>query len=127
MIRILNFLCLAITGLACLGLYHVSEQTRVASVKLHNVRHEIVAERTSMSVLQAEWAKLADPSRIQRLAQRDFGVNGAPAIVLSSLELLPRRGQSAPLGGSDVRDASMTVSASHAGSNIRLAAVQPGN
>jgi cell division protein FtsL len=127
MIRILNFLCLAITGLACLGLYHVSEQTRVASVELHDVRHEIVAERTSMSVLQAEWARLADPSRIQHLAQRDFGVSGAPAVVLSSLELLPRRGEAAPLGGSNVRDASMTVPVSRARSNIRLAAVQPGN
>ncbi len=30
MIRLLNFCCVALTALACLALYHVSEQTRVA-------------------------------------------------------------------------------------------------
>ena len=53
-----------------------------------------------MSVLQAEWARVADPARIQRLAQAELGLTDAPTVELSSLELLPRRGQAAPLGGS---------------------------
>lgn len=127
MIRILNFVCLALSGLACLGLYHVSEQTRVASVRLHDVKHEIVQERNAMSVLQAEWARVADPARIQRLAQRDLGVTDTPTVELSSLELLPRRGEAAPLGNSDVHDASVTIRAKREDPRIRFAAVQTGN
>ena len=37
MIRVLNFCCFAITAFACLALYHVSEQTRVARVQLSSV------------------------------------------------------------------------------------------
>jgi hypothetical protein len=37
MIRVLNFCCFAVTAFACLALYHVSEQTRVARVQLSSV------------------------------------------------------------------------------------------
>lgn len=127
MIRLLNFCCVALTALACLALYHVSEQTRVASADLVHVKREIVKEQSAMSVLQAEWARVADPARIQRLAQRELGLTERPTVELSSLELLPRRGQAVPPGGARVRDASMTAPVKPEDPRLRLASARAGN
>ena len=127
MLRIINFCCFTFTALVCLALYHVSEQTRVATARLAHVNHEIAAEQSTMSVLQAEWARVADPARIQQLAQAQLGLSDTPTVELSSLELLPRRGQAAPLGDARMRDASVTVPAPRQDSRIRLASIRPGN
>lgn len=93
MIRLLNFSCFAVTALACLALYHVSEQTRVARVELHSVQQKIAGEQEAMKVLQADWERVSDPARIQQLAAEKLGVSDAPTKELTSLELLPRRGE----------------------------------
>lgn len=127
MVRIFNFVCVAVAGLACLGLYHVSEQTRIANVELRKVDHQIAHERSAMSVLQAEWARVADPSRIQRLAAQVLGASDKPTVELSSLELLPRRGVAAPLGDAQMRAASVTVPVKHEDPRIRLASLHAGD
>jgi cell division protein FtsL len=126
MVRVMNFFCFALSALACLALYHISEQTRVARVQLSAVEHQIADEKDSMSVLQAEWARAADPSRIQQLAQSHLGLNDAPAVELSSLELLPRRGD-APLADAPVRNASVTAPLKPHDDRIRLASIHIGN
>jgi cell division protein FtsL len=106
MIRVLNFFCVATMGLTILALYHVSEQTRVARVQLGQIEHRIVDERTKMSVLQTEWVRVANPERIQQLAESSLNMNDTATLQLSSLELLPRRGDAnAPLGDAQTRQA----------------------
>ena len=119
MIRVLNFFCVAAMGLTILALYRVSEQTRVTHVQLVRVEHRIAAERTKMSVLQTEWVQVASPERIQRLAESSLGMSDAATVQLSSLELLPRRGD-APLGG--LRDASAPAPASEPSEIVKIAA-----
>ncbi|HEY0281723.1 MAG TPA: hypothetical protein VGC27_03755 [Rhizomicrobium sp.] len=98
MIRVFNFFCVAAMGLTILTLYRVSEQTRVAQVQLSRIEHRIAGERTKMSVLQAEWVRVASPERIQQLAESSLGMSDTATVQLSSLELLPRRGDAgAPL------------------------------
>jgi hypothetical protein len=75
--------------------------------------------------LQAEWGRVADPARIQHLAQARLGLDDAPATELSSLKLLPRRGEEAPLGDGQVRAASVVIPAGDP--RVRLAAVQSGD
>jgi cell division protein FtsL len=104
MVRILNFLCVALMGLSILGLYHVSEEARVARVKLNRVESSIAQERATTSVLQAEWERVAGPARIQSLAQARLGMADNASVQLSALELLPRRGDDAT--ESDVKQAS---------------------
>ena len=58
MIRVATFFCFAVSALACLALYHVSEQTRVARSELSVVSRQIVVERESIHTLQAEWARV---------------------------------------------------------------------
>ncbi len=110
MVRVLNTLCVALMGLSILALYHVSERTRVATVELHDVDHEIAREQAAMSVLETEWAHDADPNRIQTLAMNRLGLASTPSVELSSFDQLPRRGEEAPaLGNTPLHNASAIV------------------
>ncbi|HTW34636.1 MAG TPA: hypothetical protein VMD53_08460 [Rhizomicrobium sp.] len=93
MIRLLNFTCFAVTALACLALYHVSEQTRIARAELRDTERKIAVEQEAMKVLQADWVRVSDPSRIQQLAAEKLGLGDTPTVALASLDLLPRRGE----------------------------------
>lgn len=126
MIRVMNFFCIALAALSCLALYRVSEQTRVAHVQLSHVEHQIAAQKSAMNVLQAEWSRVADPARIQHLAETRLGLTDQPTVELSSLELLPRR-DAAPLGSGEVRGASAVQPVKPQDSRIRLASVRIGN
>jgi hypothetical protein len=110
MVRVLNTLCVALMGLSILGLYHVSERTRVAGVELRQVSGEIAREEANMSVLETEWERVAGPAQIQALAESHLGLTGTPAVQLSSFELLPRRGEDpAPLSNAPIRQANAQV------------------
>ncbi len=111
MIRVLNFFCVALMGLSVLALYHVSERTRVARGELAQVNQNIEAEHGAISLLETEWAKVASPERIATLAASKLGLDNTATVQLSSLDLLPRRGDDAPLTQSPVRRASAEVPA----------------
>ncbi|HVZ92819.1 MAG TPA: hypothetical protein VG843_14300 [Rhizomicrobium sp.] len=112
MIRILNFFCIALMGLSILGLYHVSERARLANIELNSVNRQIADERAAISVLETEWEHVAGPGRVAELAAAKFGLDNTATAQLSSLELLPRRGDEAPLTPSPIRRASATEPAS---------------
>ena len=62
-----------------------------------------------MSVLQAEWERVASPDKIQELAQQQ-GIDDAPTARLASLDVLPRRDQDPNvIDGTTVRNASDIV------------------
>jgi cell division protein FtsL len=103
MIRVLNFFCVALMGLSILGLYHVSERTRVAEMQLAKVDRQIADAKSGIGVLETEWAKVAGPARIQELAQRD-GMSDSSSVELSSFTQLPRRAD-APLNNAPLRNA----------------------
>jgi cell division protein FtsL len=107
MIRVLNFFCVALMGLSILGLYHVSERTRVTQMELTKVTRQIREAHGTIGVLQTEWARVAGPGRVQALALRN-GMQDTTSAQLSSFELLPRRGD-APLNNSPVRNANAEV------------------
>jgi hypothetical protein len=127
MIRILNFLSFALAALCCLALYHLSEQTRVARVRLLAVERQISDDRDAMKVLQADWERVSEPGHIQALAQSRFGLSDTAAIAVASLDLLPRRGDAPPLSGSPVQTASVAASLALADPHIRLVAAHAGN
>jgi cell division protein FtsL len=114
MVRLLNFFFVALAGLACLALYRVSEQTRVAHAQLHKIERQIVVEKNALHVLEADWQSVASPARIQRLAQAKLGIADTTTVQLSAYEELPRRGEDAPLGNTQIQQASMKVPAQRA-------------
>ena len=125
MVRILNFVFVALAGLSCFALNHISEKTRLADLDLVKVHRQIVRESEATKVLQADWQSVADPARIQRLAQARLGLSDTPTLELSSLELLPRRGEADPSNDNPVRAASAVVPA--ANPELHLVAANAGN
>lgn len=99
MLRVLNFFCVALMGLTILALYHVSEQTRMASVELRQTDRQIVVEQGKIAELQAQWEQAANPGRIQQLAESSLGMSDTATVQLSSVTMLPRRGDNDELGG----------------------------
>jgi cell division protein FtsL len=108
--RVLNFFFVGLAALSCLALYRVSENTRVANMELTSINHQIAQEKSTMNVMQAEWQRVANPGRIQKLAQAYLGMNDAPVMELSSFETLPRRGEN-PMDANPVQNASVTMPA----------------
>ena len=108
MVRVLNFFCVALMGVAILGLYHVSEKTRVAHMELAATNRQIAEQRAAIAVLETEWQHAAAPDRVQELAGA-HGMSDSASVQLSSFDQIPRRGADAPLNNSPVRNASVEV------------------
>jgi|SRR5215469_12510076 len=125
MIRVLNFVSFALAALCCLALYHLSEQTRIAHVKLISVERQISEDRDAMKVLQADWERVSEPARIHALAQLRLGLADTAAVSVASLDLLPRRGDG--LSGSPVQTASVAANVALSDPHIHLAAAHAGN
>jgi len=126
-IRVLNFVFFALTSLCCLALYHCSEQTRVARDRLLAVDRQIADDRETMKVLQAEWERVSEPSRIHALAQVHLGLTATATVPVASFDLLPRRGDAPPLPGSSVQAASLAAGVSLSDPHLHLAAAHAGN
>jgi hypothetical protein len=94
MMRTLNFLCIAVMGLACLGLYHIAEEARVSEAELRAAKNAIRRESEALTVLGAEWTRVTQPARIHALAGKHLSYSGKPLVQLSSLTQLPRKGES---------------------------------
>ncbi len=109
MVRVVNFFCVALIGLVVLGLYHVSERTRIASVDLQRTERALSDEKQAINVLETEWARVAGPERVQALAETKLGMANTASVQLSSLELLPHRGEPVPSAASNVRQASAEI------------------
>jgi hypothetical protein len=127
MIRVLNFVSFALAALCCLALYHLSEETRIARIRLQSVERYIAEDRGAMKVLQADWEHVAEPARIHALAQSQLGLSDTAAIAVASLDLLPRRGDAVPPAGSPVQTASMAATVALSDPHIHLAAAHAGN
>lgn len=112
MIRIVNVALIAMTGLACLGLYRIAEEARVADAELRATRAAIQREQDALTVLGAEWAQLTQPGRIQKLAERHLDLSDRPEARLSSLTQLPPK--DAPLASAgEIRNAKAVVPQPH--------------
>jgi hypothetical protein len=109
MIRVINFCCFAVTALVCLALYHVSDETRVTHNRALALRDKIADEQQQIGKLEMVWQQLADPARIQQISASQSGSEDAPAVVLSSLTLLPRKGEASPMDDAQLRSASAVV------------------
>lgn len=110
MVRALNLTCIALMVLAVLGLYHVSEKTRVAHMELNATLRQIAAEKGAIAVMEAEWQHTAAPARVQLLAVAQ-GMKDAASTQVTAFDQLPSRGDEAPLNGARLRNANAVIAA----------------
>ena len=128
MIRTLNFFCIAITGLVCLGLYRLAEEARVASADLRATRAAIETERSTLTVLGAEWARVTQPARIQALAARHLDLTDKPVLQLSSLTQLPLKDAPKVRDSKEIMEAKAVMpKAANKASAVLLARANSGN
>jgi hypothetical protein len=125
MLRVINFFCVALAGFACFAANHVSEQARVAQLKLKDTEQAIVQSGVDMKVLQADWLKVADPARIQKLAQQRLGMSNDPMKEYASLQEVPRLGQPTPGNENGIINASVPVPT--ANPEVHMISVETGN
>ena len=79
-----------------------------------------------MKVLQADWERVSEPSRIHALAQAQLGLLDTAAVAVASLDLLPRR-DAAPVAGLPIQTASVAASLVVSDPHLHLAAAHAGN
>jgi len=123
MVRVMNFFCVALMGLAILALYHVSERTRVARLELNKVNREIARQHADIAVLETEWQHVAAPSRVQALAETRLGMSDSASAQLSSFDLLPHRGEDQPLNNTPLRNANAVLPAPAAPAPVTVSSV----
>lgn len=104
MIRIVSTFCVGLMGFACIANYQVSEQTRIARQELTRTEKQIKAEAKTISVLELEWQRVADPASVQKLAESQLGMQNGSTVQLASVRDLPRRSDA--LNNEEVRSAS---------------------
>jgi hypothetical protein len=91
MIRVLNFILLAMTISICFGLYKITNETRAARADLSKVEGDIAAERDAITILRAEWSYLAQPSRLQELSGRHLELEAVGATQIGTIASIPFR------------------------------------
>ncbi len=113
MIRVLNFFCVALVGLSCLALYHVSEQTRVARMQLSQVNRQIAQDtQHHQRAAKPNGSRSPIPPASSNWRSRNWALTMPRSVQLASFELLPRRGEdTAPLNNSPVRNANAVMPA----------------
>ena len=110
MIRPFTFLCMLLAGGAGLYLYQVKHRTRMLEVDIDHLLQETRTVRDRTGILQAEWAFLNDPARLQGLADANLSLKTvlpAQFVQMSDLDrklpavIVP---EAAPAGADDTTD-----------------------
>lgn len=83
--------------LASLGLYRTSNRVQELDQQLHSINASIEAEKQSLHVLKAEWAYLANPSRIETVTRKHLALRPTVPQQVATLdtlsEVLPTRAE----------------------------------
>lgn len=92
----------ALAGIAVAVLYKTSNEVQEAQQKLAATRRAITAEQEAIRVLDAEWAWLTRPERLEDLATRHLGMGPTLGLQFASLQDLPEPLPSQPLPGMEM-------------------------
>jgi cell division protein FtsL len=90
-VRVSLVIWLIVAGAVALGLYQVKYEVQRLEEELHQVRSDIRQDRVALHVLEAEWAYLNRPERLQRLASKHLEMGPAGAKQVAAVTALPPR------------------------------------
>lgn len=91
MSRILTLAAVGLAIGAAATLYQVKYEVRLLEREARELHRNVARERQSIQVLEAEWAFLNQPSRIQDLAERYLDLKPLKPSQISTVERLPLR------------------------------------
>jgi len=73
MLRILNVLAIVVLVGSAVYAYSIKYATLYQAERMVKLKHELQNEKDSLAVLRAEWAHVANPVRIETLADQHLG------------------------------------------------------
>jgi cell division protein FtsL len=91
MIRVLNFVMIAMTITICFGLYKITNESRATQKELDALNQKITDEQNAITVLKAEWSYLAQPSRLQELSGKFLGLQAVSSTQIGTISKIPFR------------------------------------
>jgi len=90
-VRLLHLGVIAALVAAAAYVYDIKYETTLRAERVAKLQHDIRAERDATAALRAEWAKLANPARIQKLAQKHLQLKPFQTSQVDSFDNLPMR------------------------------------
>lgn len=89
--RLLNFCIVVLLVLATAYVYDIKFEATLRTTKVAEMRNEARRERDAIASLQAEYAKLTSPGRMEFLAKRFFSLKQPVLSQFDTLDHLPER------------------------------------
>lgn len=120
MIRIVSTFFVGLLGFTIISAYHISEQTRIARQELRTTQKQIRDEQTQISVLEAQWQRVANPATVQKLAEAQLGMQNTTTVQLASVTMLPRKSEA--LNGEAMQQANAEAPVAQPGPVVKIAA-----
>jgi hypothetical protein len=96
MIRLVNICVIAALVLAAAHVYKIKFESIRQAERLAKLRTELRNEREAIATLRAEWSRLDNPARIQRLAGRHLALKPVEPRQFDRLDHLPERALEPP-------------------------------
>jgi hypothetical protein len=94
--RWLHLIVVAILVVAAIDVYKIKFESTVQEERVAKLRAEIGREHDTIATLRAKWAQLANPTRIQALAQRHLSLKPLDPSQVDSLDHVPERPPAPP-------------------------------
>jgi cell division protein FtsL len=92
--RIINVLAICLLIGAAVYVYNIKYQATWQAEEVARLERQIAREKTSIAVLNAEWAHLLRPDRIQLLTEKNLSLKPADSrqrIALAAIPMRPER------------------------------------
>lgn len=90
-VRVSLVVWLVVAVAVAFGLYQVKYEVQRLEEELRQVRGDIRRDRVALHVLEAEWAYLNRPERLERLAEKHLDMGPAGAQQVAAVTALPPR------------------------------------
>jgi len=91
MIRLITFICVIAAGAVAFGLYQLKYEVSRLEREAQSLNRTIMADRESIRILNAEWAYLNQPARLQEMATRFTALKAPTAHQSMMIADLPLR------------------------------------
>lgn len=96
MIRFFNIIAFCLIIASAIALYQLKFETRQLQERADHLNRQIIEDQSGIRVLEAEWAYLSSPERLQELAGRYLALKPAsPAQVMLTVSSISLRGDDA--------------------------------
>jgi hypothetical protein len=92
MLRLLNVLAIVVLVGSAVYAYSIKYATLYQAERMVKMKHELQTEKDSLAMLRAEWAHVANPVRIETLADQLLGGQVMQLTQIATLAGLPEKG-----------------------------------